>query len=281
MTWNRIDELLGRRVSLRALALLRIAAGLVTLLHLRPFLEAARDGRIYRDSFYEPYASWYPELPRSVYIALLWFGAAAALAMAAGLMTRVSTALTFGIVTYNLLLSTTHMHNNRAYLVVVLGILALAPCGRECSADAWLRVRRGLPPLDPSAPGWTLWLLRFEASVVYGASGFSKLVDRDWFGGTVTWDRADARARSLGDAHPAAGLGHLGHHEPHVPHLRGQGHRADRAVHRDRAVVPRHALRGRMAGRGVPRVDRGDVVGAGVLVPRHRRARDLGGAVHP
>ena len=190
MTWNRIDELLGRRVSLRALALLRIAAGFVTVLHLRPFLDAARDGRIYRDSFYEPYASWYPELPRSLYIALLWLGAAAAIAMAAGLMTRVSTALTFGIVTYNLLLSTTHMHNNRAYLVVVLGILALAPCGRECSVDAWLRARRGLPPLDPSAPGWPLWLLRFEACVVYGASGFSKLVDRDWFGGTVTWDRA-------------------------------------------------------------------------------------------
>ena len=196
MSWSRIDELLGRPVSLRALALLRIAAGSVTLLHLRPFLEAARNGRIYRDAFYEPYASWYPEPPRSLYIALLWLGAAAALAMAAGLATRVSTALTFGIVTYNLLLSTTHMHNNRAYLVVVLGILALAPCGRECSLDAWWRVRSGHAPLDPRAPGWPLWLLRFEACVVYGASGLSKLVDRDWFGGTVTWDRAvHARAR--------------------------------------------------------------------------------------
>ena len=64
MTWNRIDELLGRRVSLRALALLRIAAGLVTLLHLRPFLEAARDGRIYRDSFYEPLRELVPGAAR-------------------------------------------------------------------------------------------------------------------------------------------------------------------------------------------------------------------------
>jgi hypothetical protein len=31
--------------------------------------------------------------------------------------------------------------------------------------------------------------LRFEASVVYGASGLSKLLDPDWFGGAVTWDR--------------------------------------------------------------------------------------------
>jgi hypothetical protein len=34
-----------------------------------------------------------------------------------------------------------------------------------------------------------LWLLRFEAAVVYGASGLSKLLDHDWFDGTVTWDR--------------------------------------------------------------------------------------------
>jgi HTTM domain len=174
---------------MRALALLRIAAGPVTLLHLRPFLEAGRDGRIYRDTFYEPYASWYPELPRGLYVALLWVGAVAASTMALGLLSRLSTAVTFGVVAYNLFLSTTHMHNNRAYLLVVLGMLALAPCGRELSLDAWIRARRGLPPLDPYAPGWPLWLLRMEAAAVYGASGFNKLVDRDWLNGTVTWDR--------------------------------------------------------------------------------------------
>ena len=45
--------------------------------------------------------------------------------------------------------------------------------------------RRSTPP----PPAWPLWLLRFEASVVYGASGLSKLVDPDWIGGTVTWLR--------------------------------------------------------------------------------------------
>jgi Vitamin K-dependent gamma-carboxylase len=93
------------------------------------------------------------------------------------------------IVAYNLFLSTTHFHNNRAYLVIVLGLLAAAPCGRELSLDAWLRRRRGLPALDPSAPGWPLWLLRFECATIYGASGLSKLLDPDWFGGTVPWQR--------------------------------------------------------------------------------------------
>jgi len=165
------DELLGRPVSLRSLALLRVLAGPAVLLHLQPFLSASLDGRIYSDAFYEPYAAWYPELPEAVYVGLLWLAAVAAVAMSIGLFTRVATATVFGIVAYNLFLSTTHFHNNRAYLVIVLGLLAVVPWGRA------------------TAPAWPLWLLRFECSAVYFASAFSKLIDPDWFGGTVTWQR--------------------------------------------------------------------------------------------
>jgi uncharacterized membrane protein YphA (DoxX/SURF4 family) len=195
------DRALGRAVSMRALALLRVLAGPVVLLHLEPFLSDSLDGRIYRDAFYEPYAAWYPEVPDAVYIGLLWLGAAAAIAMALGLLTRLATATTFVIVAYNLFLSTTHFHNNRAYLVIVLGVLAVAPCGRELSLDAWLRRRRGRPPLDLSAPAWPLWLLRFECAAIYGASGLSKLLDPDWFGGTVTWQRV-VRAQDQLEAWP-------------------------------------------------------------------------------
>ena len=197
----RLDELLGRPVSMRALALLRLLAGPVVLLHLRPFLTDGFEGRTYQDAFYEPYAGWYPELPASVYVGVLSLAAVAAIAMSLGLRTRIATATTFAIVAYNLFLSTTHFHNNRAYLVIVLGLLAVAPCGRELSVDAWLRRRRGLPALDLFAPGWPLWLLRFECAAIYGASGLSKLVDPDWFGGTVTWQRV-ARARDDLDAWP-------------------------------------------------------------------------------
>ena len=197
----RLDELLGRPVSMRALALLRVFAGPVVLLHLRPYLTDTLDGRIYSDAFYEPYAAWYPELPETVYVGLLWLAAVAAVAMSLGLLTRLAATTTFLIVAYNLFLSTTHFHNNRAYLLIVLAVLAVAPCGRELSLDAWLRRRRGLPALDTAAPAWPLWLLRFECAVVYGASGFSKLVDPDWFGGTVTWQRV-VRAQDQLDAWP-------------------------------------------------------------------------------
>jgi HTTM domain len=201
---DAIDGLLGRRVSMRSLALLRVLIGPVTLLHLRPFVVDALNGRIYRDAFYEPYASWYPELPRPLYGALLVVGVVAAVAMSVGLCTRLATGATFGVVAYNLFLSTTHVHSNRAYLVIVLAALAIAPCGRELSVDAWIRARRGRPPLDPRAPAWPLWLLRFEAAVVYGASGMSKLVDPDWFGGTVTWHRI-VQVRDRLEASPLPG----------------------------------------------------------------------------
>jgi hypothetical protein len=201
---GRVDELLGRAVSMRALALLRVLAGPVVLLHLRPFLADAWDGRIYRDAFYEPYAAWYPELPRAVYVGLLWLAAVAAVAMSLGFVCRLATATTFASVAYNLFLSTTHFHNNRAYLVIVLGLLAVAPCGRELSLDAWLRRRRGRPALDPRAPAWPLWLLRFECAAIYGASGMSKLLDPDWFGGTVSWQRV-VQARDQLDAWPLPG----------------------------------------------------------------------------
>ena len=149
-------------------------AGPAVLLHLQPFLSASLDGRIYSDSFYEPYAAWYPELPEAVYVGLLWLAAVAAVAMTIGVLTRLATATTFGIVAYNLFLSTTHFHNNRAYLVIVLGLLAVAP-----ARDATTTARR------PGRCGCSA----SSAARSTSRPRFSKLVDPDWFGGTVTWQR--------------------------------------------------------------------------------------------
>ena len=146
------DDLLGRPVSMRALALLRVLAGPVVLLHLRPFLVRRLDGRIYRDAFYEPYAAWYPELPeRGLRRRCSGWRRWPPSPCRSGCSPALATATTFAIVAYNLFLSTTHFHNNRAYLVIVLGLLAVAPCGRELSLDAWLRRRRGRPALDRGA----------------------------------------------------------------------------------------------------------------------------------
>ena len=277
---DAFDDLLGRAVSMRALALLRVLAGPVVLVHLEPFLSDSLHGRIYRDAFYEPYAAWYPEVPDAVYIGLLWLAAVAAVAMSLGFLTRVATATTFVIVAYNLFLSTTHFHNNRAYLVIVLGVLAVAPCGRELSLDAWIRRRRGRPALDLSAPAWPLWLLRFECAAIYGASGLSKLLDPDWFGGTVTWQRV-VRARDELEASPLPewGLSVLTDRSFHTGAAKvivltelfiavGLWWRGTRYAAVWVAVAFHVAIE--IVG-----------IGPGLLVPGYRRAGDLGGAVHP
>jgi hypothetical protein len=188
---DRFDRLLARPVPVRPFALLRVFMGLVAFGHLRGYVAGALDGHIYSDAFHEPYAGWYPELPRALYVALLWVGLVACLALAAGVASRVAAAVTLGVVAYNLGLSTTHFHNHVAYLVIVLAAVAVVPCGRELSVDAWLRRRAGRPDPPATTPGWPLWLIRLEAAVVYGASGGSKLVDGDWFGGRVTWGRVN------------------------------------------------------------------------------------------
>ncbi len=186
---ERFDRFLAQPVSTRSLAIVRLLVGPITVVHLQPFVAGALRGDTYQDHFHHAYVRWYPELPETGYAFLMVIGALAAVAMAVGLWSQLTTKVTFAVVAYNLLLSTTHMHNNRAYLVIVLGLLAMAPCGRAFSVDAWLRARRRLGPLDLTAPAWPLWLLRFECATVYGASGVSKLLDRDWLSGTVTWGR--------------------------------------------------------------------------------------------
>ena len=127
--------------SVRAVAVMRMAMGLITLLHLRPFLRDAAHGVSYTDHFWHPFIPWLPELSDRAWSALLWIGAAAAVLTTIGLWTRLATLTMFTVVAGNLLLSTTHFRHNRAFLVIVLGGLALLPTGRVLSIDAWRRRR--------------------------------------------------------------------------------------------------------------------------------------------
>ncbi len=165
---------------LRAMALLRALVGPIVLLHLRPMLRAMAHDVYYGDHFYAPYVSWFPEAPRLVYYALLCGCAVAAVMMTCGIWRRGATIYALAFVAYNLLLSRTHFHHNRHFLLVVLLGLSLLP-GR---------------PIRSRAPGpvWPIWLMRFEMASIYFGSGLSKLLDPDWFGGVVTQLRVERGA---------------------------------------------------------------------------------------
>lgn len=178
---------LDEPISMRPLARLRIPVGLIAAWYLWPLFRDGLRGDTYHGQFHRPYVGWLADLPPWFFTTVMGLGVVAALAMAAGIVPRATTKITFAVVVYHLLLSATNVHHNRSYLAIVLGVLAVSRCER-----------------DAVAPAWPLWLLRVECSVVYAASATSKLLDPDWASGTVTWLRvvhqeAQVRASVLPD----------------------------------------------------------------------------------
>lgn len=189
---------LDDRIDTRALVPLRIAVAPLVWLHLRPFLDLAGQGIGYRDRFWLPYAGWYPEVPDDIHTALLWTTAGAAVLVTVGFATRLAAWVTAAGVAYNLFLSQTHFHHNRAFLLILLVGVAVLPTGQHLSLDR----RFGTPPMLSLGGGRRLALtvLRIEIAIVYLASGVSKLLDPAWFGGTVTRLRVVAGADRVPDA---------------------------------------------------------------------------------
>ncbi len=186
---STIDEVFDRPGSVRALAILRIALGPIVIVHLWPFLTDTLRGETYDDHFHVAWWSFVPEVPGGVQVILVWGAAIAAVPLALGWRTRWVGAVTALGVAGNLFLSQHHFRHNRAFLVFLLVAVVLGESGRVLSLDA--RRRRGSGAVTGDrATLWPLWLLRALASSIYLASGFSKLIDSDWVGGLVLWDRA-------------------------------------------------------------------------------------------
>lgn len=188
-TWPGVDAIFDRPASVRSLAVLRIVLGPVVLVHLWPFLSRTLDGWTYRDTFFEPWWTFAPVPPGWVQVVLVWVGAPAAVALGAGWRTRWVAPITTLCVAGNLFLSQHHFRHNRAFLLFLLAAVAFADSGRVLSLDARRRRAAGRV-VDDRATVWPLWLLRALAAGIYFASGFSKLIDPDWSGGLVLWDRA-------------------------------------------------------------------------------------------
>ena len=251
--------------SLRAIELLRIAVGPLTIAHLWPFLGDAVRGVVYSDRFYQPYFAWYPEVPGDVYVGLLWLAVGAATAVSFGVATRWTAAYTAGFVAYNLFLSRTYFWHNRAFLLVLLVGVAVLPLGRWWSVDAALRARSGDDIDRSDKPLWPILLMRFEVVVVFLASGWSKLVDPDWWGGTVTQLRV-VRWRHVAAASgvPDGVLDMLATEGFHVWFAKVRG--IDRIGDRCRSALPADAYGGDMDRGDFPHLDRDRCVCAGFLV---------------
>ena len=188
MMFAWVDE----RGPLRRLGLFRVLVGVLLLRHTLPLLER---GRFFADRFYVPYLDALPVPDRTVYFAMLIGICVAGVLVTMGLFTRVALAVAFVLGTWQFLLNQLFYSNNRIFLLLCVLVLLVSPSHRALSIDAIWRKE------SPAATGplWTVTVLRAQASLLYLASGGSKLIDRDWIGGWVLWTRLRI---VLGGSHP-------------------------------------------------------------------------------
>ncbi len=142
-----------------------------------------------------------------------------------------------------LLCDRTRYHNNRYALFLFAFLLAFAPCDR-----AFVFRRRAA--VDRNGPLWAQRLAQVQLSIIYVASGGSKLLDPDWRSGQVIGDRlARSTAVAVSKGVPVEVMRVLSD---------------DGARARSRALSSACAIRRALVGRDVPRDDRGDVEGRAV-----------------
>ena len=120
---------------------------------------------------------------RSVYALVLAARVCLAVMVAIGIWARPALAASAALGVWLLLCDRNQFHHNRYSLFCYAFLLSLTPCDRS-----W----RGSEPAVPeprAGPFWGVRLLQLQVSIIYLASGGSKLADPDWRDGLVLGDR--------------------------------------------------------------------------------------------
>ena len=161
----------------------------------------------FRDTFYEPYASWYPELPTPLYVAVLCIGTLAAVAMTVGAAhpggddDRVRRRHLQPV-----LVDDTRAQQPRVPRPGAGGLGR----GTEWSRLVARRLAAGLAPgcrhCRRRRPRGRCGCCASKRRSSTGRPGSASSVDPDWFGGSVTWHRVVRTARAAG-VNRAARLG--------------------------------------------------------------------------
>jgi hypothetical protein len=143
------------------------------------------DQRVYAlfpEGFFQPrsFFAWLSLSPvGEATFAWLVTGFECAVVLAAlGLFTRLATAASFvlGLYVIGYQFNYGYLHWAHAVVPIVMGVLALAPCGDALSVDAWRRRRAAKArPHASGQYGWPLQLVRLIFVSIFFAAGLSKL----------------------------------------------------------------------------------------------------------
>jgi hypothetical protein len=157
----------------------RLALGLLL------FLGGLRAVRELRTGYFGDVFHW-PLVPEpfvpsaAVYTAVVAAQLLLAVLVVAGHRARGALALTALLGLYVIACDRLQFHNNRYALLLYALLLSLSPCDRSIHLG---------PPAPRTGPLWAARLAGVQVSIVYLASGGSKLIDPDWRGGTVLLER--------------------------------------------------------------------------------------------
>lgn len=166
------------------LGLVRVVIGGLLLWHaLGSARELAAQG-YFGDSLHVPYLPERFLLPRAAFTVLVGARILAAALALVGQRARAALFASAMLSLYVLLCDRLEYHNNRYALALYALLLSFTPCDRSYTLLG--------APGEPDArvgPLWAARLAQLQVSIVYLASGGSKLLDTDWRDGVVLADR--------------------------------------------------------------------------------------------
>lgn len=184
---RKLCEKLFTPIDIAPLVYFRICFGAFMVYHaVRYSIPDAASGKSWVEYYYVlprlhfPYDgfTWLSPWPGNGMLIHFYIQAVLAFCVMVGLCYRTTSILHALAYWYAFLLDRCYFQNHYYLIGLFSLLLAALPANRAVSVDAWL-----WPSIRSSvAPAWTVWLLRFQAGIVYLYGGFAKL-NGDWLTG--------------------------------------------------------------------------------------------------
>lgn len=163
------------------LGVVRIGLGVLLFVRGLGFLRELATVGYFGDVFHMPFLPESMVPTRAVYAALLVAFVLASVLVTAGHHARAALFVASTLGVYFLLCDRLQFHHNRYALYCYAFLLSFSPCDRSLTITQ--------PDGEKSGPLWAARLAQLQCSIIYLASGGSKLLDPDWRGGRVLFDR--------------------------------------------------------------------------------------------
>ena len=177
LLWRRLRQLRDETGDARLVAVVRIVLGLLLVNEAWLATQHLGAAGFFGEYFHQPMLPEWLVASETTYSAIVAVQWAAGVAIVAGRGARPALLVAAGLLVYTMLCDRLWFHHYRHTMAAFSTLLAFAPCDRH-----FVLGRAGR---DGPAPLWAANAIKAQVSVMYLASGGSKLFDPDWRGGLM------------------------------------------------------------------------------------------------